>query len=48
MKKIPKRFVKNDILDRNYFNFNNCVEKMQRYKLSVYRDLSRIGRTMCV
>jgi hypothetical protein len=34
------------LLKKYYFNFTSCVEKMQRYKVHIYRELSQLARTL--
>jgi hypothetical protein len=35
-----------DILTKFYFNFTSCLDKLQRFKIQIYRELSLIGRTL--
>lgn len=38
--------VTKDILLRYHFNFTHCVEKIDAYKFPIFRDLSRLGRSL--
>ena len=35
-----------DILLKNNFNFTSCVEKFQKIKFPIFRDLSKLGRDL--
>lgn len=39
-----RSIISKNILKDYYFNFTSCPEKMQRYKVHIYRELSQLAR----
>lgn len=38
--------ISKDILKKYFFNFTSCLEKMQRYKVPIYREISQLARNL--
>jgi hypothetical protein len=36
----------NDVLLKYHFNFTSSLDKLTKYKIHIYRELSRIGRSL--